>query len=395
MIHNTLVQGGDLGTTPRGSSCSSLYVELSSCRNARKHIATSTQNTGPLPLTTRNWFMMDSESTRLVPANIVSAALVSPGEPRIHSAMPTYVKELIAGGVAGGFTKTVVAPLERVKILYQTNSGNFRSIGILRSLQCILKNEGLLGLYKGNAASVIRAVPYAALHFMTYEQYRRWMTDYYPGNCPGDAVELFAGSLAGGTAILLTYPLDMVRTRLAHQVNAGPHDKTPNTFHRVPYPAACRGISNVLSQVYKEHGFRGLYCGVAPTLYGMLPYAGLKFYIYAKLKSAVPADQRNYLSTKLACGAMAGLIGQTFIYPLDVVRRQMQMQTAYTMEVHTKRSCNSTLHGLLSIARMQGWQQLFAGLGINHMKLVPSVAIGFAAYDSMKSWLDIPPHKHG
>jgi solute carrier family 25 protein 16 len=62
--------------------------------------------------------------------------------------MPNYVKQLIAGGVAGGLSKTAVAPLERVKILYQIKHGNFQSMGVWRSLMCILKTEGPRGFYK-------------------------------------------------------------------------------------------------------------------------------------------------------------------------------------------------------------------------------------------------------
>lgn len=71
------------------------------------------------------------------------------------------------------------------------------------------------------------------------------------------------------------------------------------------------------------HGFAG------PTLYGMLPYAGLKFYIYERLKSSLPEDCQSSVSVKLACGAIAGIMGQTFTYPLDVVRRQMQVRFWY------------------------------------------------------------------
>lgn len=65
-------------------------------------------------------------------------------------------------------------------------------------------------------------VPYAALHFMTYEQYRRWIVDcYHPSVQISPAVDLMAGSLAGATAVLFTYPLDLIRTRLAYQVRVG------------------------------------------------------------------------------------------------------------------------------------------------------------------------------
>nr|POE66611.1 mitochondrial adenine nucleotide transporter adnt1 [Quercus suber] len=85
---------------------------------------------------------------------------------------------------------------------------------------------------------------------------------------------------------------------------------------------AYNGIKDVLRSVYKEGGVRGLYRG--PTLTGILPYAGLKFYIYEELKRHVPEEHQTSIMMRLSCGALAGLFGQTFTYPLDVVRRQMQ-----------------------------------------------------------------------
>lgn len=73
--------------------------------------------------------------------------------------------------------------------------------------------------YRGNGASVARIVPYAALHYMTYEQYRRWIIDAFPDVGRGPGLDLVAGSFAGGTAVLFTYPLDLVRTKLAYQVD--------------------------------------------------------------------------------------------------------------------------------------------------------------------------------
>ena len=76
----------------------------------------------------------------------------------------------------------------------------------------------VLDVYRGNGASVLRIVPYAALHFMTYEQYRSWLLINCPSLGTGPVVDLLAGSASGGTAVLCTYPLDLVRTKLAYQV---------------------------------------------------------------------------------------------------------------------------------------------------------------------------------
>lgn len=314
------------------------------------------------------------------------------GDVSFVDCLPSYVKELIAGGAAGGFAKTAVAPLERIKILLQTRTEGFQSLSVCQSLKKLLKQEGYLGFYKGNGASVLRIVPYAALHFMTYEQYRCWILNNCSGLGTGPVVDLIAGSAAGGTAVIFTYPLDLARTKLAYQVT-GKRGSLKNFVGSSFAQPQYHGIKDVFKSVYKEGGVRALYRGVGPTLIGILPYAGLKFYIYEELKSQVPEEHQKSVMLRLSCGALAGLFGQTFTYPLDVVRRQMQVQSFKPAKQQSGPRYSGTFEGLTTIVRNQGWQQLFAGLSINYFKVVPSVAIGFTAYDVMKAWLRVPPRQ--
>nr|GMC63539.1 mitochondrial substrate carrier family protein P-like [Ipomoea batatas] len=303
---------------------------------------------------------------------------------RVFEGLPVFAKELIAGGVAGGFAKSAVAPLERVKILFQTRQAEFRSLGLFGSFTKIAKTEGVLGFYRGNGASVARIVPYAALHYMAYEEYRRWIIHYNPNIKRGPVLDLIAGSVAGGTAVLFTYPLDLVRTKLAYQVIESPK---LNVKGLVPGEQIYKGIRDCFSKTYKEAGIRGLYRGVAPSLYGIFPYAGLKFYFYEEMKSHVPEEHKKDITIKLACGSVAGLLGQTFTYPLDVVRRQMQVQR---LSASNSREMKGTTETLVMIVQRQGWKHLFSGLSLNYLKVVPSVAIGFTVYDLMKSYLKVP-----
>ncbi|GAB2292478.1 Mitochondrial carrier protein CoAc2 [Dionaea muscipula] len=301
--------------------------------------------------------------------------------------MPLYAKELIAGGVAGGVAKTAVAPLERVKILFQTRRAEFKAAGLWGSFVKIAKTEGVLGFYRGNGASVVRIVPYAALHYMTYEQYKRWIIHSFPNVWRGPVLDLVAGSFAGGTAVLFTYPLDLVRTKLAYQVynvQVVGSEKL-NLKGVVHSEQVYKGIFDCFSKTYKQAGVRGLYRGVAPSLYGIFPYAGLKFYFYEEMKRHVPEEHKKDITVKLICGSIAGLLGQTFTYPLDVVRRQMQVQQATTAN-----NMKGTLETLVLISQEQGWKQLFSGLSLNYLKVVPSVAIGFTVYDTMKAFLQVP-----
>ncbi|KAJ8491725.1 hypothetical protein OPV22_013446 [Ensete ventricosum] len=322
-------------------------------------------------------------------STMTSAAAAANVDVSVVDLLPVYVKELIAGGAAGAFSKTAVAPLERIKILLQTRTEGFKSIGILQSLRKLWQHEGFFGFYKGNGASVLRIVPYAALHFMTYEQYRCWILNNHSSLISGPFVDLLAGSAAGGTAVLCTYPLDLARTKLAYQVN-NPARLSSGLRMFSPQPAYT-GIGDVFKKVYMEGGTRSLYRGVGPTLIGILPYAGLKFYIYEDLKARVPEEYQKSVVLRLSCGALAGLFGQTLTYPLDVVRRQMQVQNQQSLNHPGAPLIRGTVQGLSFILQTQGWRQLFAGLSLNYVKVVPSVAIGFTAYDMMKTLLRVPP----
>lgn len=87
-----------------------------------------------------------------------------------------------------------------------------------RSSITSLKPCAVYNSCRGNGASVIRIIPYAALHYMTYELYRDWILEKNLPLGSGPIVDLVAGSAAGGTAVLCTYPLDLARTKLAYQV---------------------------------------------------------------------------------------------------------------------------------------------------------------------------------
>lgn len=376
-----------------------------------------------------------------------------------------------------------MAPLERCKILFQT--GKLHSSGIFSTLQVIIQGEGVKGLFRGNGASVLRIIPYSSIHFGLYEYYRRIVVTAMYGNRESHhgvspLVDLLAGSGAGATAVLVTYPLDLVRTRLAYITEAGTlsgssgsssssvkeaatavgvysHGNTGGTkttissppppppsgkftiknIHTGAHSDPHHSIRGVLSNTLRLEGLRGLYHGIGPSMYGILPYAGLKFYVYQHLKQAYLAvtkvdigsnsssenGRRETIETiarddtldtaamsdkirlpvpaMLTFGGLAGLIAQTVTYPLDVVRRRMQVEGLKLREPPVvlgaphfpkERLPQSTPAALVAIVRKQGWKVLYSGLSINYMKVVPSTAIGFTLYDYLKSALDLPTH---
>nr|XP_042712882.1 DNA replication ATP-dependent helicase/nuclease DNA2 isoform X3 [Chrysemys picta bellii] len=222
---------------------------------------------------------------------------------------------------------------------------SFVAGGVFSTLCAVPKKEGYLGLYKGNGAMMIRIFPYGAIQFMAFDQYKKLIKKKL--GISGHVHNLMAGSMAGITAVICTYPLDMVRARLAFQVK-GEHKYT--------------GIIHAFKTIYtKEGGFIGFYRGLMPTVVGMAPYAvssqhvanynkltprphlGFSFFTFSTLKSIGLAQAPNLLGrpsldnpevlvlkthVSLLYGGMAGAIAQTISYPLDVTRRRMQLGAA-------------------------------------------------------------------
>lgn len=290
-------------------------------------------------------------------------------------------RQIVAGGVAGCVSKTCIAPMDRVKILLQAQHPYYKQYGVFAALRQIIKREGILSLWKGNSMMMLRIFPYASIQFFAFERFKLFYTKRL-GKRPFNS--LLSGSSAGVTAVLATYPLDMVRSRLAFQIT-GEH-----RYH---------GIAHAVRTIYATEGIRGFYRGIAPTVLGMVPYAGLSFYTFEGLKYTgielfpeLLAKQDPYNDNVLVLrhwaammiGGFAGAIGQTISFPCDVARRRMQL-SGVLPNPEQYRSIWSTW---MAVYKADGIKRgLFRGLSINYIRVVPQQAIAFTVYEFMRAVL--------
>jgi len=235
----------------------------------------------------------------------------------------SFFLDLMAGGLAGGISKSVVAPIERVKLLLQTQDVSTqitqekRYKGIFDAFRRIPQEQGLTSLWRGNMANIVRYFPTQALNFAFKDKYKQLFVRHSPKT---DFWKFFLGNLASGgaagaTSLLFVYPLDFARTRLAADVGS----KGNRQFV---------GLLNCVSTIYKKDGLGGLYKGFGVSVGGIIVYRAAFFGGFDTAKGIFLKDPKNppiILSWIIAqtVTTIAGFVS----YPFDTVRRRMMMQS--------------------------------------------------------------------
>ncbi|GBG24661.1 Mitochondrial carrier protein [Hondaea fermentalgiana] len=274
---------------------------------------------------------------------------------------------LACGGAAGAIARSTVAPLDRVKILMQTShlQGTEAKYGsVLGTARQIIKDEGVMRLWRGNLTNCVRVVPHTATQFVSYDKYKSLLLN--DGEKMTVPVRLMAGALSGMTAATVTHPMDVVRIRLQTQ-------------------AELRGIGDAIRSVYAENGLRTFYKGYTPAMLSLSPFIAINFASFDTLKTWYYGDvkmnkkelQARNPAVILGLGACAGIIAQTACYPLDTVRRRMQL---------AGKNYSSTINAFATILKDEGPLGYYKGMSANAMKVVPNNAIRFAAFEVLKSW---------
>lgn len=286
---------------------------------------------------------------------------------------------LVGGAFAGATAKSVTAPLDRVKIIYQVSPDRFTFGSLAGTLGRIWREEGAAGLWRGNSAVLLRILPYASLHFASHEAFeealrrRRRAMDPESAGVAHSIDRFAAGAGAGAFATLATYPLDLLRARLAVVRGTTAADGSAVT------------LRSALSSLYAK-GPATLFRGVVPTLVGIIPYSGITWLTFQTLRDGLhtlhsPEEADSSKSTdKLIAGALAGLVGQSVTYPLDVARRRLQTGQGSSF---VQAGGTSFVGVLADIARREGAAALFKGLSLNWVKGPVATSISFLVHDTV------------
>ncbi|CAN6600971.1 mitochondrial thiamine pyrophosphate carrier 1 [Trichomonascus vanleenenianus] len=273
----------------------------------------------------------------------------------------------MCGGLAGLVSRFVIAPLDVLKIRLQlqvTKPQYNPGTAIINTACSILKNEGVTALWKGNIPAEILYVLYGATQFTAYKAINNLCNSY---NMP-DTLNLFvSGSSAGVLATSATYPFDLLRTRFAAQVS-----RTDRLY---------TGLIQSIRHVYQhEGGLRGFWRGAAPAVLSIVPYMGVFFVVYEKGRVLLASQATLDLlpAPEATSGFVAGVIAKTVVFPLDVIRKRLQVQGPARSSFaggHIPLYPTNVVSCARQIVLTEGVRGLYKGFFISLVKNAPASAV--------------------
>jgi len=267
------------------------------------------------------------------------------------------LRDLVIGGTIGAISKTVMAPVERVKLLLQTQDSNpdilsgkvQRYKGIGDCFSRVYHTQGLASFWRGNLVNCLRYAPQQgsalafndALNdmFPKYDSKKQFWQSL--------SVKLFSGGFAGAIANTICYPFDFARTRLASDVGKVKQFK---------------GIMDCIMTTIRQQGLTGLYTGWSVTVAGAFVYRAGQLGCFKQIQ-----DMNPYKKDKGSLGAISAFLAVTvartvvmpFNYPFDTVRRRMMLESEKSKE---KRIYRGSFHCAGEVLRLEGLKGMYKGM---------------------------------
>jgi solute carrier family 25 (adenine nucleotide translocator) protein 4/5/6/31 len=286
-----------------------------------------------------------------------------------------FFEDFMLGGVAAAVSKTVAAPIERIKLLVQNQDEMLKSgrldrpyAGVGDCFKRVVADEGMGSLWRGNMANVLRYFPTQALNFAFKDKIKAMFGfKKQDGYWKWFAGNMAFGGLAGAASLCFVYSLDYARTRLAND-NKSAKGGGERQFN---------GLVDVYRKTLKSDGIAGLYRGFVISCVGIVVYRGCYFGFYDSLKPMLGEDLSDNFMATFALGWVVTIAAGLASYPLDTIRRRMMMTSGEAVKYSGSLECAA------SIMKSEGVGSFFKGAGANILRGVAGAGV-LAGFDKVK-----------
>jgi solute carrier family 25 (adenine nucleotide translocator) protein 4/5/6/31 len=289
---------------------------------------------------------------------------------------------LLAGGVSGAVSKTITAPLEKVKLAIQNQDSNPRILsgemkrytGMADCAKRHISELGVSSLWRGNVANCVRYVPTAACNLMFKDTFKKMFPKYNKDTEFGlfAASQIASGSFAGGVTNTIVYPLIYVRTVLGADLGK---------------VKQYNGMLDCIVKTAKSGGILSLYNGIGPSTVGIVVYRGAQFGIQDTIKAFNPYQKDVSmigLASKFVVAQIAVSISGIAAYPFDTLQRRLQIEASKPKE---QQIYTGMVDCAQKIMKAEGAGGFFKGALANILRGT-GAAIVLVLYDEIMNFVD-------
>jgi len=281
-----------------------------------------------------------------------------------------FFEDFMLGGVAAGISKTVSAPIERVKLLVQNQDEMIKQgrlatpyKGVMDCFSRTMADEGLVSFWRGNLANVLRYFPTQALNFAFVGTFKKMFNQSKDkdGYLMWFLANMASGGLAGASSLLFVYSLDYARTRLANDAKSAKKGGGDREFN---------GLIDVYRKTIASDGIAGLYRGFVVSCVGIVAYRGCYFGFYDSLKPVIlVGDLKGSFMASFLLGWVVTIASGIVSYPLDTIRRRMMMTSGQAVKYKSSIDCG------MQIIQKEGVKSLFKGAGANVLRGIAGAGV--------------------
>lgn len=295
-------------------------------------------------------------------------------------------RNLIAGILSSILSRTMVAPLDRLKMLYQVNYvGLTKPPSISVGMKEIYNAEGFRGYFRGNFVNILKGSPENGIRLYTFEL-TKWNLQKKYGEKLSNTSLFLSGALSGVLSTIVIFPLEVLKLRIA----ASPK----GTYS---------GIIDALLKIYREpRGVFNFYSGLEASICAVIPNAGFNLTVYEVLKTFYSGksgvDNATYLTTPtlIFIGGLSAIISSTVLYPFQIVQSRMIMHNLKAAEFKLEAPCNAGrifkykfLRSIYSTYKYDGIAGFYKGYVPAITKIGIGNGIGFGVYEKTKKLLGV------
>jgi len=287
----------------------------------------------------------------------------------------TFVEEFGLSGCAAVSSKTVAAPIERIKLIVQnqeemikkgTLEKPFKGIG--DCFAWLMKNEGPLAFWRGNLANCVRYFPTQALNFAFKGRIKaQFKITKEDSQVVRLGKNIASGGLAGAMSLCFVYSLDYCRTRLANDLKSTKGGGGERQYS---------GLIDCMKKTFQAEGFQGLYRGFVISCVGIVIYRGFYFGLYDSIMPNLPEDVS--FAVRFGVGYAVTVSAGLLSYPIDTIRRRMMMTSGEGVKYNGSMDCAS------QILKAEGFGSFMKGAGANVLRGMAGAGV-LAGFDVMKA----------